>query len=494
MATSWTRHGSNNGGWRDPRRYRGRRAAGLGIGAGVLVMLLLYRAYGQPQANRTELVIRSAPLTATAAASSGAVNPAVAGAPVDAPTTAAPPPPAPSLPATSELLRPGTVSTGRLDLSLDGGAPGQVAVSSRYTVTSGCQPLFVDLFALREGRWSRVWSASDDGPFGPLLPAPEQSASGCYPQLKLFSTQPATNGAAAELLLSAAYADGSARFVALGWDAVNGTPVPLFDWRTGPNGRISRSPDGQRVEISESLLPPPLPPELQFAGDNGRLTQLVSFEGGTPAVVSRKLAPNCDYGRLTPGSVASWQDGAPALLVIDCSSGDHQVVAVNAAPELQPTGIGWQDLRDGDTVQIDYAPDSLEPASLDDAIPAAAALVDYAANTRHTAAQRSAQSSAPRSSSQAPASQPARQYAPSGSGNRGASGSSGAGSGSTSHSSSGSASGSGAGSSTRSSSAGGSSGSTHSQPAATRSAPPAPLVTPPPPPRGLPGSAPPAPQ
>src|SRR5581483_12258574 len=365
-----------------------------------------------------------------------------------------------------------------LDLALDGGTPGEVAVASRYTVTSGCQPIFADVFALRDGRWSRVWSAGDGGPFGPLLPAPEQSASGCYPQLKLF----------------AAHADGGARFVALGWDAANGVPAPLFDWRTGPDGRVTRAPDGQRVEIGESLLPPPLPGELQFAGDNGRLTQLVSFEGGTPAIVSRKLAPNCDYGRLTPGSVASWQNGAPSLLVIDCSSGDHQVVAVNAAPELQPAGIGWQDLRDGDTVQIDYAPDSLEPASLEGAIPAASAIVDYAANTRHTAAQRSAQSSTQRSSGSAPASQPARQYVPSSSSSNRGSSSTGAGSGSATRSSSGSSTSSGGTSSTTRSSTSGSSSSTSGQPAATRTAPPAPLVTPPPPPRGLPGSAPPSPQ
>ncbi len=491
MATSWTRHGSNNGGWRDPRLRR-RLLAGLGAGAGVLVVLLLYRAYGQPQANRSELVIRSVPLASATVAP--ALSAATAAAPADAPTPAPVATAATALPATTDLLRPGTVSTGRLDLALDGGTPGEVAVASRYTVTSGCQPLFADVFALRDGRWSRVWSAGDGGPFGPLLPAPEQSASGCYPQLKLFAAQPGTNGAA-ELLLSAAYADGSARFVALGWDAANGVPAPLFDWRTGPDGRVTRSPDGQRVEISESLLPPPLPPELQFAGDNGRLTQLVSFESGTPAVVSRKLAPNCDYGRLTPGSVASWQEGAPSLLVIDCSSGDHQVVAVDAVPELQPAGIGWQDLRDGDTVQIDFSPDSLEPASLDGAIPTAAAIVDYAANTRHTAAQRSSQSGTQRASGSAPPSQPARQYVPSSSSSsRGTGSGAGAAGSSTTRSSSGAAASSGGTSSTTRSSTSGSASSTRGQPAATRTAPPAPLVTPPPPPRGLPGAAPPPPQ
>lgn len=484
MATNWTRRGSNNGGWRDPR-LRGRLLTWLGIGAGVLIVLLLYRAYGQPHSNRTELVIRSAPLTSATVAP--ALSAATAAAPVDAPTPAPVATAATTLPATPELLRPGAASTARLDLALDGGTPSEVAVASRYTVTSGCEPLYADVFALRDGRWSRVWSATDDGAFGPLLPPPEQSASGCYPQLKLFAAQPAATGSPAELLLSAAYANGSARFVALGWDQTNGAPAPLFDWRTGPGGRVTRSPDGQRVEISELLAPPPLPAELQFAGDNGRLTQLVSWQSGAPAVVSRKLAPNCDYGQLTPGSVASWQDGPPALLVIDCSGGDHQVVAVNAAPALQPAGIAWQDLRDGDTLQIDYTPASLEPESRDGALPIAAAIVDYAANTRHTAAQRSA----PRSS--APAAQPPRQYAPSSSaGSRGSGGSAGSSSTTRASSNSGSAS-SGASSSPRSSASGGSASGTRPQPAATRSAPPAPLVTPPPPPRGLPGSAPPAP-
>ncbi len=488
MATSWIRHGSGNGGWRDPRR-RGRLLGAFVIGAAVVAVLLLYRAFGQPTNSHTELVIRTAPAPAATfvpvagATSASPVNPITA-------PTAAPVPTTTSLPATAELLRPGATSTGRLELSLDGSSPGQVAIASRYTVTTGCQPVFADVFALRDGRWSRTWSASDAGAFGPLLPAPEQSASGCYPQLKLFVAQPAANGGHAELLLSAAYADGSARFVALGWDEAAGGPAPLFDWQTGPNGRVTRSPDGQRVEISESLTPPALPSGLQFAGDNGRLTQLVSFESGTPVVVSRKLAPNCDYGRLTPGSVASWQGGAPALLVIDCSGSDHQVVSVSAAPNLQPAGIGWPDLRDGDTVQIDYTPDSLEPASLDAAMPAAASIVDYAANTRHTAAQRGAQSSAPRSS--APAALPARQYAPSSnSSSRSQNGGSTAGSGGTTRSST---SGSGSSSTTHAATSGGTSSSTRSQPAATRAAPPAPLVTPPPPPRGLPGAAPPSPQ
>ncbi|HLZ71284.1 MAG TPA: hypothetical protein VKV26_15385 [Dehalococcoidia bacterium] len=481
MARSWTRHGSGNGGWRDPR-LRGRLLGGLAIAAGSIIMLLLYRAYGQPSSNRSELVIRSAPATAPPA-STGAVTPLTA--PVEAPT-AAPPATAAArtMPATAGLLRPGATSTGRLDLSLDGASPGQVAVASRYTVTTGCEPVFADLFALRDGRWGRVWSANDDGAFGPLLPPPQPSASGCYPQLKLFAAQPTANGAA-ELLLSAAYADGSARFVALGWDQAKDAPAPLFDWRTGPNGRVTRSPDGQRVEIAESVLPPALPLELQFAGDNGRLTQLVSFESGAPAVVSRKLAANCDYGQITPGSVASWQGGAPALLVIDCSSGEHQVVAASAAPALQPAGIGWQDLRDGDTVQIDYTADSLEPPGIEAAVPAAAAIVDYAANTRRTAAQRGAQTNTPRSP--APAA-PARQSLPAGgSGNR-TQGSSSTRTGTSSGTTSGSTSRSATGST-----GSGSTSSTRAQPAATRSAPPAPLVTPPPPPRGLPGAAPPSP-
>src|SRR5690242_4506423 len=106
MATSWTRHGSNNSGSRDPR-LRGRLLAWLGIGAGVFVVLLLYRAYGQPQSKRTELVIRSAPLASATVAAVASV--AAAAAPVDVPTPAPVATVAASLPATTDLLRPGTV-------------------------------------------------------------------------------------------------------------------------------------------------------------------------------------------------------------------------------------------------------------------------------------------------------------------------------------------------------------------------------------------------
>jgi hypothetical protein len=375
--------------------------------AATVATVLIYRFAGSPADQTTVLIVRSAtqaPAIATdppVNASTAAVAIAQTGA-ADAPTLPAPPPAF-----TNALLRPGAQLLSRVDLSLDGSTAGQVAVTSRYTVTSGCQPVFADVYALVGGTWQTVFRADDDSlPYGPILAEPQQSASGCYPRIRLFSGEPATAGGNALLILAAGYVDTSTRLVVIGWDSALGRALPLFDRRTGPYGSVNRSPDGGQIELIEDA---PLPDAIAATGIHasaGRLTHTISLQEGAPRVTARRLAPPCEQGQIGAGTTRG--SAVPAtgrLLVLGCASGRGVSVAPDNAL-LDPPGITWADLRDGDEIQVTYDADSLELLTPEPALPALATLTDAAAGARHSSVPKPPQAPAQRQTAPLPATQP----------------------------------------------------------------------------------------
>jgi hypothetical protein len=304
------------------------------------------------------------------------------------------------MPGDAVLLRPGAVLVSRLDVPLDGAAPGQVAVRSRYTATDQCQPEYVDVFALRDGAWGRVFAADGDGlPNGPLLSQPSRGATSCYPQLRLFSGQGSGDGRGL-LLVGTGYEDTSVRILVLGWDAAKDRPVPLFDRRTGPNGRFDRSVSGDRIDISEDVAAGTDEPAVV-----GRFTQTITLSGYTAAVTGHRFAPNCDRGRLA--STPEPPSSQSRLLRLTCGDGSQMAVRVDGSTTLQPNGASWADVEAQDYVQIDFDPNSLTPESAAAGVPLATSVSDTAAVARHAAAQRAVarptQPAAPSRSSSAPA-------------------------------------------------------------------------------------------
>ncbi len=399
MSFPWLRS-RQSGSWRIDRQRPGGpgKAATIGIVVvAAIATVLLYRAAGHNGGQKRELVLRPAALApaTVGAQSANVVSPTTQASGAVPP--ALPPSAATPSPFTNDLLRPGTELVARVDLSLDASSQGQVAVTSRYTVTSGCQPLFADIYALIAGHWKPVFSATDSAiPYGPLLSEPEQAAGGCFPRFRLFSSQPGTAGNGAMLLIGTGYADGSARLAVVGWDANTGGPSIVFDWHTGYYGSISRSPDGNRVEIGEDAAPPTAIAALGLHGTAGRLIQTVMLDNGAPYVADRRIAPPCESGRIAAGTtrgLAVPETGR--LLVLSCSSGQGISLAPEAAT-LAPAGITWADLRDGDAAEVEYDPASLQLADGAPALPRLATVTDDAALARHQASQKPAQT-APRS-------------------------------------------------------------------------------------------------
>jgi len=385
------------------------------VTAGLVVVasagsVLLYSAYGRPPIERADVVVRyptmPAPSTGTAAPVVGQATAAPPGASAAVDGTAAAQPsrasvvsnPArtpgpPARPNLADLLRPGAEPISRIDISLDGSATGQVAVTSRYTVTDGCQPLFADLFSVTDGSWKRVFSASDgEMAYGAILPSPAAPADSCYPQIRLFSAQPALAPASPLLLLGAAYADTSLRLVIVGWDADARQPAIRFDWRTGANGRVARSTDGQQLDLSEDAKAPD--------GETtsiGRFLQVIALNGSVPEVVSRRLSPNCDRGRLGAGA------DVRLSVVLDCSSGARTVFTIDEGTLFTPAGVVQRDLKEGDSVQVAFSAASLEPNETGNTVPAAATLNDFSASNRKQAAERAAPRATAPARSAAPA-------------------------------------------------------------------------------------------
>src|SRR5579883_1387537 len=362
--------------WARPPALRGSRwrtlapriALVLGVAAAAVAAAALYDRYGRPADEQVGVL--------TTGAATPRATPVVLRGMESTGTPAAPTPtPAPPALGDATLLRPGTELIARYDVSLDGRSPTEVAASSRYTVTDGCGQLYADLYAYRGGEWRRVYAADDPAmAYGPLLSAPEQGDSGCFPVLKLFGAQ--QGAGAGYLILGAVYADTSVRLQVVGWDAATDAPAILFDYRSGTNGRLDRSVSGDRIDVSEDAMAPGLDGQPIVVG---RFTQTVTLTGGAATVTGRRLAPNCDRGKVA---------GAPAALagaltvLLTCSDDSHVALTVDETTELLPSGVGWENIEDGDTVQVQYDPVSLTPASAGTAALTAISLSDNAAGTR----------------------------------------------------------------------------------------------------------------
>lgn len=424
--------------------------------AGVAVAAVaLYNAFGRPEP-RTEIVV--APAAAAVSQATGS------------PASAEPAPPASPVadpPFSLDLLRPGVELISRFDANLAGSGARLVAVSSRYTATTGCQQQYVELYGLREHRWQRLYDAADPGATGgALLPVPAELGGQCFPELRLFAVESA--GDKDLIAIAAGYADGSVRLQLLGWDVETGVPSAIYDRRSGANGRVAPIASERRIELSEDL------PEPDGAsGAIGRLSEIVAVRDGR-VDVSRRIAPNCDRGRMSAGGAeAGALQSTERRLLLDCSNGSHVVAGFAGGGLLSPSGVAWENLRDGDSLQVEYDAASLQPESAAGALPLVVNITDYAANTRRLTAARGARQAATAPRPAGPAAPPYRSApadkppAPSG----------------PAQSSQGSA--------------GGSAGAT-TRPAATRAprssgpaGPPVPAVTPPPAPRNPPFAGPP---
>lgn len=342
-------------------------ASGLSVAAAAL-----YNAFARPAAERTELIVspRVTAQAGVAAVGEGDTSLRASATPALDP------------PFSASLLRPGVEVLSRLDVALDGSPKRLVAVSSRFTATSACEQTFVELFTLQDHRWTRLFDAADaSAAGGALLPQPERAGTTCYPQLRVFTGLPAGNRDL--LAMGAAYADGSARLLVLGWDAAAAAPTALYDRHSAAGGRIARLGSDDRIELSEDLVAPD-----GSSGPIGRLSEVVSASAGGVQVV-RRIAPNCDRGRLSAGgSAAGAITRDVRTLLLDCSNGSHAAAAITEATVLSPAGVSWAHLRDGDSVQAEYDAASLQPQSAEAAIPVVVSLTDYAANTRRLDAGR----------------------------------------------------------------------------------------------------------
>ena len=400
MASRWWRS-KRSPTWRRQRRLEipALRAFAIALVAvGAFATVALYSVVGRPSRDRTEVLVRS--VDSEQPSQSASIIPSLSTGLTGSSESGTKNPAEAIRPSTIDLLRPGAEIVSRTDLALDGSTTGQIAVSSRYTVTPDCQPVFADVFSFVAGAWSRVFAASDpNNQYGAALTDPVQAASGCFPKLRLFSAEPAGVSGNALLLLGVTYADTSTRLVIVGWDSTNNATAIRFDWRTGPNGSILRN--SNQIQISEDVG---VPSALAGAPVTiGRFTQTVSLEDAEARVTSRRLSPTCDRGTIGAGTTRGIPaDGTDPLLIIRCSSGSTRA-GVPAKSLLNPTGISWADLRDGDAVQVEFDPSSLEPGTIATAFPVVATLTDTAALARHQAKDQPTRQLAPSVRPAAPA-------------------------------------------------------------------------------------------
>lgn len=403
VAFHWRRN-QQRPSWRRDRRspLPSRQAVAITIVAvAAFATVALYKIAGQSPGQPAEVLVRSSDAAATPAAETADAARAGQAAAAGTIAAAAVEPGVPTRPTIADLLRPGAELQSEIDLPLDGSATGQVAVASRYTVTNGCEPQFADLFSVVGGKWTRVFAASDESlPYGAILPQPARSSAGCFPKIRLFSAEPAGPSGKALLLLGVAYADTSLRLVTLGWDDAAGAPAIKYDWRTGTNGTLVRN--GNSVQIAEDAGMPPALSGAGVPGPIGRLSQVVTLADGSASVTSRQLSPTCDRGKVGSGTTRGLpEDGSDPILVLQCPSGITAAL-VPSQIALSPSGVLWTDIRDGDSVQVEFDPASLEPDSLETAVPTLATLADSTAATRRQAGARPPRQPAAPIRSQAP--------------------------------------------------------------------------------------------
>jgi hypothetical protein len=197
--------------------------------------------------------------------------------------------------------------------------------------------------------------------------------------------QPLIQGGQPVPLLIVGLADGSARVVALGYDAAGGVKS-LVDLHTTPNATVKVSSDlPAKLAVSESVYPPPgsgLNP--QYSQPVGALA--LTYDWKDSAFVAEgpgDLALGCLSGTV---AAIGKQDGKTTLLLQcpDGSSAPYSAVLIADATSLSD-GIATSDIQSGDDATLTVDPAALKASDPLNVLPAAASVQSNAALARKKA-------------------------------------------------------------------------------------------------------------
>jgi len=346
------------------------------------VAIVVVASGGKKSKPAPPAAVQQPPPVATAAAQPPASVSATGAA------TAAPAPPrAADEVGDGELLRPGASVVQRYNVAGSAGDPGQIVLYSQAPGAGGCQRPYLDLFRPdAAGKWTSVWDATrSPSTDNPLLPDVQQSSGNCYPAIKFSAVQPLAQNEQPQAVVAVAQADGSLRLAVFGWDSAKKQVQLPFDLRTTPGGDATLNP-GQPATISlnENAYPPPssgLNPD--YGRPTGRLSVLLTWQGGSFVAGRQKLAPNCLTGKLTD-KAATDSSKAVQIACPDGSTGPFSAAALTSDTSFAD-GIGFDDLAAGDDVAVTLVDSSLAPTDPLQALPIAANLKSAAGLARKQA-------------------------------------------------------------------------------------------------------------
>ena len=370
------------------------------IAAIAAVAIVVVASGGKKSKPAPPAAVQQPPPIATAAAQPSAG--------ISATSAAAAPPRAADQVGDAELLRPGASVVQRYNVAGSAGDPGQIVLYSQTSV-GGCQRPYLDIIRPdAAGKWTSVWDATrSPSTDNPLLPDVQQSSGNCYPAIKFSAVQPLAQNEQPQAVVAVAQADGSLRLAVFGWDTAKKQVLLPFDLRTTPGGDATLNP-GQPTTISlnENAYPPPssgLNPD--YGRPTGRLSVLLTWQGGSFVAGRQKLAPNCLTGKLTD-KAATDSSKAVQIACPDGSTGPFSAAALTSDTSFAD-GIGFDDLAAGDDVTVTLVDSSLAPTDPLQALPIAANLKSAAALARKQARTAPPPTAATRTPAQPAAPQPA---------------------------------------------------------------------------------------
>ena len=374
------------------------------IAAIAAVAIVVVASGGKKSKPAPPAAVQQPPPVATAAAQPPASVSATGAA------TAAPAPPrAADEVGDAELLRPGASVVQRYNVAGSAGDPGQIVLYSQAPGAGGCQRPYLDLFRPdAAGKWTSLWDATrSPSTDNSLLPDVQQSGGNCYPAIKFSAVQPLAQNEQPQAVVAVAQPDGSLRLAVFGWDSAKKQVQLPFDLRTTPGGDATLNP-GQPATISlnENAYPPPssgLNPD--YGRPTGRLSELLTWQGGSFVAGSQKLTPNCLTGKLTD-KAATDSSKAVQIACPDGSTGPFSAAALTSDTSFAD-GIGFDDLAAGDDVAVTLVDSSLAPTDPLQALPIAANLKSGAALSRKQARTAPPPTASTRTPAQPAAPQPA---------------------------------------------------------------------------------------
>jgi hypothetical protein len=392
---------------------RGRLLQAAAIGAGIVATIALYGVYGRPGGRRIAIVVQQsaaaspAPATSSATASPAARATAAATRQARATTSATATPSPDQPPDIAALLPPGAAVSDQLELRDETGRLTAVVVTGTLAASGDCAAAFLQLFARDGGGWAVRFDGASAPAGGPWFA--EQTAANCVQPPQLAPLGVPTRFVAASMQL----ADGSARLIAL-----DASGAALLDLHSVGAAGIT-TPNSGTIELDQ---PPAATDGGPVSAAGGMLARVVSVADGEP-VVRARLLPNCDRGRLQPGSAAAINvaaGGGAGTVTIACSSGAHAAALVDGDTLLDLIAAPASAVHDNDYVELGYDDGSLNvnPTSNDaPPLPRLALLTDNTAAlrgaappARATAPARAAPTRPPAASSRSsnPAAQPYR--------------------------------------------------------------------------------------